>query len=198
MFLKEKITSDLKEAQKEKKELEVSVLRLLQAAVLNKEKEKRTKLAKEKDEINEEELEKESQLTDDEIIEVVFSETKKRKEAILEFSSYAKGYGGPAEARSSTSEGGEKRRKEKIDSFIKKEKKEMEILKKYLPEQLSKEEIKKLVEEVIAALRASLAPSEREKIGQKDMGRVMRELVPKIKGKAEGGFISKIVKELLT
>ena len=174
MSLKEKITSDLKEAQKGKKELEVSVLRLLQAAVLNKEKEKRTKLAKEKEEAKEEELEKESQLTDDEIVEVVFSETKKRKEAILGFE---KG--------------------ERLD-LAEKEKKEMEMLKKYLPEQISETDLKKLAEEIIAVLRASLAFSEREKIGPKDMGKVMGELMPKIKGRAEGGLISKVVKELLT
>jgi len=65
----------------------------------------------------------------------------------------------------------------------------MDILQKYMPEQLSEEEIKKLAKEAI------------EKTGAKeikDMGKVMQELMPKVKGKAEGSLVSKIVKELLT
>ena len=73
--------------------------------------------------------------------------------------------------------------------MVDKETKEKEILEKYLPEQLSEEEIKKLVKEAI------------EKIGAKeikDMGKVMAELMPQVKGKADGSLVSKIVKELLT
>lgn len=165
MNLKEKIRKDLNESLKEKKEVGVSVLRQFLAAILNKEKEKRAKLAKEKEEIKEEELEKESQLTDEEIIGVVSSEIKKRKEAVLEF------------------EKGER------SDLAEKEKKEIEILKEYLPEQLSEEEIKRLAKEAVEKVGAS---------GPQDMGKVMEELMPKIKGRAEGGLISKIVKELLT
>jgi len=111
-MLKEKIQEDLNSALKEKKELEVSVLRLLLSAIFNKEKEKRYKLSKEKPEFASEELEKESVLSDEEIIEVIFSEIKKRKEAILEF------------------EKGD--RKDLAD----KEKKEMRILQKYLPKEV--------------------------------------------------------------
>lgn len=164
MSIKEEITINLKEYLKEKKETEVSVLRQLLAEILNKEKEKRNRLAKKKKEINEEELKKESQLTEEEIIEAVFSETKKRKEAIAGF------------------------QKGEREDLAEKEQKELEILKKYLPEQLSKEEIKKLAKETIDRIGAS---------GQKDMGKVMGELIPKVKGKAEGSLISQIVKELL-
>ncbi|HDZ54142.1 MAG TPA: GatB/YqeY domain-containing protein [Candidatus Nealsonbacteria bacterium] len=164
MSIKEEITINLKEYLKEKKETEVSVLRQLLAEILNKEKEKRNRLAKKKKEINEEELKKESQLTEEEIIEAVFSETKKRKEAIAGF------------------------QKGEREDLAEKEQKELEILKKYLPEQLSKEEIKKLAKETIDRIGAS---------GQKDMGKVIGELIPKVKGKAEGSLISQIVKELL-
>ncbi len=85
MTLKEKIYEDLNITLRERKELETSVLRLLNAAITNKEKEKRYKLSKEKPELKEEELEKESQLIDDEVLEVIISEIKKRKEAISEF-----------------------------------------------------------------------------------------------------------------
>jgi uncharacterized protein YqeY len=72
---------------------------------------------------------------------------------------------------------------------VKKEEEELEILKKYLPEQLSEKEIEKLAKEII------------EKIGAKDvkdMGRVMKELMAKAKGRTDGALVSKIVKELLS
>ncbi|MDI6602821.1 MAG: GatB/YqeY domain-containing protein [Patescibacteria group bacterium] len=164
-MLKTKIEKDLKTALKEKREIEVLTLRLLLAAIFNKEKERRYKLNKEKPDLEEEELEKESQLNDDEIIEVISSEIKKRKEAILEF------------------------QKGKREDLVKKEKAEMEVLEKYLPEQLSGEEIKKLARETIEKVGAKEA---------KDIGRVMAELMPKIKGRADGSLVSKLVKDLLT
>ncbi len=174
MELKEKISADLKKALKERNDLAVSVFRQLLAAILNKEKEKRAKIAKEKEDVKEDELIRESRLTDNEVIEVISSEAKKRKEAVLGFE-----------------KGGQK-------NLAEKEKKELEILEKYLPEQLSEEEIRKLAKEIIAVLRASLAPSEREKIGPQDMGKVMGQLMPQVKGRADGNLISKIVKELLS
>jgi len=164
MSLKEKIRQNLYGSIKEKKELEVSVLRQLSAAVLNKEKEKRYKISKEKPELSGEELEKESQLMDEEIIEVIVFEAKKRKESIELFE------------------------KGKREDLAKKEKQELEILQKYLPEQLSEEDLKKLAEEAVKKVGAK---------EMKDMGKVMQELMPQIKGKADGSQISKIVRELL-
>ena len=63
------------------------------------------------------------------------------------------------------------------------------ILIKYLPDQLSIEDIKKIVSESIATTGAT---------SMKDMGKVMADLNPKVKGKADGGEVSKIVKELLS
>ena len=154
MTLKGKIQEDLNSAIKSKREIETSTLRMLSAAILNKEKEKRYKSGKSED----------IPLTDEEITEVVFNEVKKRKEAI---ELYEKGD-----------------RQELAD----KEKKEAEILQKYLPEQLTEEEVKKLVKEAITKVGAK---------EQKDMGKVMAELMPQVKGKADGGLVSKVVKELL-
>lgn len=175
MSLKTKIEEDFKKALKEKKEIDISTFRLLKTAILNKEKEKRYKLVKETPGLNIGELKKESelskeferksQLTDEEVTDLIFSEMKKRKEAILE---YEKG--------------------KRID-LAKKEKKESEILQRYLPKQLSEEEIKKLARETIEKLGAK---------DIKDMGKVMAQLMPKLKGKADGSLVSKIVKELLT
>jgi len=163
-MLKEKILQNLSAAVKEKKDVETLVLRQLSAAILNKEKEKRFKTSKEKPGLSEKDLEKESQLTDEETLEVVSYEVKKRRESIVEFE-----------------KGGRK-------DLVEKEKRELGILEAYLPKQLIEEEIKQLVKEAI------------EKVGakeQKDMGKVMAELSPKTKGKADGSLVSKIVKESL-
>ena len=178
MMLEEKIQEDLKIALKEKKELNLSVLRMLNAVMINKEKEKRYKITrqiyssenlagqgKEKIEILEKDLQEKSQLSDNEIIEIIFSEIKKKKDALLLF------------------EKGERW------DLVEKEKKELEVLEKYLPEQLSEEELRKLIKEAI------------EKTGVKELketGKVMAELMPKVKGKVEGSKISQIIKELLS
>lgn len=164
MTLKETINHNLRQALKDREELEISTLRMLNAAVLNREKTKRYKLSKESPNLGEKELESQSQLSKEEIIEVILSEIKKRKEAALGF------------------EKGERA------NLAEKERKEMEILKRYLPEQITEEEIRKLIKEAIEKTKA-------ENI--KDMGKVMGVLMPKIKGRAEGGLVSKIVKELL-
>lgn len=154
MNLKENIQEDLKKALKESRATEVSVLRLLNAALLNREKEKRYKLKTGQD----------TELAEDEIIDVILAEAKKRKEAIVEFKK-----GGRQE-------------------LVEKEQKELEVLQKYLPEQMPEEEIEKLAKEAI------------EKTGAKeikDMGKVMADLMPQTKGKAEGALVSKVVKKLL-
>ena len=161
MGLRDKIQEDLKETLKERRDLETLVLRQLSASFLNKEKEKRFKLFKEKPEAD---LEKEGQLTEEEATEVVSFEAKKRKESISEF------------------EKGERR------DLAEKEKKELAILEKYLPEQISEEDLKKLVREAIEKIGAS---------NQKDMGKIMAELMPKVKGRADGNLVSKTVKDLL-
>lgn len=90
-----------------------------------------------------------------------------------------------------------KQRRDSIEEFTKagrqeladKEQKELELLQKYLPEQLSEEEIKKFVEEAISATGASSIS---------DMGKLMGALMPKIKGKADGNLVNKIVREKLS
>jgi len=89
-----------------------------------------------------------------------------------------------------------KQHKDSIEQFkaagrtdlVEKENKELEILQVYLPEQMSEEEIKKLVIEAIEKTGAS---------SQTDMGKVMGALMPKTKGKADGNIVSRIVREQL-
>lgn len=154
-MLKQKILEDTTNALKSGDSLAVSTLRMLSAAIALKEKDLKYK----------QKLEKEPELSDDQIIEAVSSEIKKRKDAIVLYNQGNR------------------------PELAEKEQKEIEILKKYLPEQLSEGELKKLIEESIQKTGAK---------EMKDMGKVMADLNPKIKGKADGGEASKIVKELLS
>ena len=89
-----------------------------------------------------------------------------------------------------------KQRRESIESFRKggreelaeKEQKELEILKEYLPESLSEEAIIELAEQTIREVGAT---------SRGDMGRVMKNLMPKLKGRAEGRQVQQIVTRLL-
>ena len=103
-------------------------------------------------------------LEDEQVIEILAKEVKQRNEAILEFQ---KG-----------------NRQDLVDSA----KAEIEILKEYLPQQLSEEEIKKIVIDVADNLGAS---------SMKDMGKVMAEISPNIEGRAAGRLVSSIVKNYL-
>ena len=69
-----------------------------------------------------------------------------------------------------------------------KEKKELEILKAYLPPELSENQIKSLIEEAIVATAAT---------GLKDMGKLMKELTVKIAGQADGKLVSDLVRQRL-
>lgn len=163
--LKIKIENDFKSAFKQKKEIEVSVLRLLKADIVNKEKEKRYQLSKENPDFTDKKLEEKSVLTDEEVLDIILSKSKRTEESIAGF------------------------KKGNRDDLVKKEEQELEVLKKYMPQQLTEQEVRKLTEEIIKETKA-------ESI--KDMGKVMSGLMPKVKGKASGGLISKIVKELLS
>lgn len=89
-----------------------------------------------------------------------------------------------------------KQRQEAAEGFQKgenqamaeKELKEAEIYKIYLPAQMSEEEIKKIVQEIISEVGAS---------GPGDLGKVMAALMPKVKGKADGKLVNTIVRSLL-
>jgi len=164
-MLKAQIQQNSTEALKSGEHFNLGVLRMLLASILTKEKEKRYKIAKEKQDMSEESLVKESELTEEQILEVISSEIKKRKDAIV---LYEQG-----------------NRPELAD----REKREIEILKKYLPEQLSDEDLRKLIAESIKKTGAG---------EMKDMGKIMADLMPKVKGKADNSEISKIVKELLS
>jgi uncharacterized protein YqeY len=90
-----------------------------------------------------------------------------------------------------------KQRQDSIEQFSKgnrqdladKEMKELAILKEYLPEELSADELKKIIEGVVVALGAS---------GMKDMGKVMKEVLAQAGSKADSKLVSDLVKGRLT
>lgn len=103
--------------------------------------------------------------TDEDVLSVIQQQVKQRKDSIEQFKNAG--------------------RQELAD----KEQKELEILQKYLPEQMSEEEVKNIVQQTITELNASSI---------QDMGKVMRALNAKLKGKADMGMVSGLVKENLS
>ena len=75
------------------------------------------------------------------------------------------------------------------EDLVATEEEQLNVILKYLPEQLSEEEIQKLVQEGIAAVSAQ---------SMKDMGKLMGHLKPIFNGKADMSIVSKLVKELLS
>lgn len=100
---------------------------------------------------------------DDVVIDILKRSIKQRKEAAEGFK-----HGGNMEA-------------------AEKELSEIAVFEKYLPAQLSEEEVKKVVQEVIAQLSA----------GPGDFGKVMGAAMGKLKGQVDGDLVNKVVKELL-
>ena len=75
------------------------------------------------------------------------------------------------------------------EELAQKEKKEIAVLEKYLPQQMSEEEIRTLVKEVVAKTGAS---------GPQDIGKIMGSIMSDLKGRADGSLVAKIVKEELS
>jgi len=73
--------------------------------------------------------------------------------------------------------------------LIDKLKKEIEIIKQYLPEQLSQEELEEIIKQAIQDTGAR---------SMGDMGKVMQAVMPKVRGRADGKFVNEIVKKFLS
>jgi len=114
-------------------------------------------------EIKNKEIDKKAALSDEEVLEIIRRQVKTHKESITAFQAG------------------------KREDLVAKESEELAILNKYLPQQISSEEIKKVVEEVVGGLQAT--PT--------DFGKVMTQVMAKVKGKADGGMVSAIVREAI-
>jgi uncharacterized protein YqeY len=146
MGLRETLDADTKQAMKSGDKDKVSTLRMLTAALKNKQ------------------IDKKRVLTDEEVLESVRSLIKQRKDSVEQF---AKG-----------------NRQDLVD----KETAEIVVLEAYLPQQMPREEVEALVKKVVAETQAS---------GAKDMGKVMKALMPLVSGRADGKLLSELVKSAL-
>ena len=111
-----------------------------------------------------ESINKKKELTDEEIISVISKQIKMRKDSIVEFE------------------------KGNRQDLVEQNKKEIEILNKYMPEQLSMEEINKIIDEAFLLIKPT---------SSKEQGLIMKEITPKLKGRADMSFVSGIIKDRL-
>jgi len=146
MTLKERMSAELKEAMKAKDALKVSTLRLLNSSIKNKE------------------IDGRRELTEDEVLGVLQTAVKQRRESIEQFDNAARA------------------------DLADKERAELAIIQCYMPAELSRGDLTALVRETVSETGAS---------GPKDMGMLMKALMPKVKGKADGKLVSELVKEAL-
>lgn len=146
MGLRENIDANLKDALKSGAKDKLSTLRMLNAALKNKQ------------------IDKRRPLTDEEVLETVRSLIKQRRDSIEQFA-----------------KGG---RQDLVD----KETAEVAVLEAYLPAPLSREEVAVMVREAIAESGAQ---------GARDLGKVMKALLPRISGRADGKLVSDMVKHSL-
>ena len=141
--MKKKLLEEMKDAMKEKNEVKKNTIQMVRAAILQVEKDKGI------------------EMDDNQIIEVISKEVKKRKDAINDFE-----------------KGGR-------EDLVNQTKEEISYLEGYLPAQLSREEVEKIVKSIIAETGAST---------MKDMGMVMKAAKEKIGASSDGKTINEIVK----
>lgn len=146
MGLREQIDNDIKNALKAGAKAKISTLRLLSAALKNKQ------------------IDKRRPLTEEEVLDSVRSLIKQRRDSVEQFA-----------------KGG---RQDLVDQ----ETAEISILETYLPQQLTREVLEGMVRDAIVQSGAH---------GPRDMGKVMKTLVPMVGGRADGKLVSELVKHAL-
>ena len=144
--MKEQIQSDYIAAFKAKETLKKDVLGLLKGAIQNAE------------------INKKEDLTDEEIIDIVNKQIKLRKDGLVEFEKAGR------------------------DNLVEQYKDEIEVLTKYMPKQLTEEEVNAIIDETIAEIKPE---------GMKDFGKIMKEVTPKLKRRTDISKVSGLVKEKL-
>jgi len=133
-------------------------------AMKNKEKDRLTVIRMVKAALKQEQIDHKKEINDDLLIDVVTKQIKMRKDSITEF------------------EKGNRK------DLIEKTEEEIKVLENYLPEQLSMEEVIKVIDEIMDEVKPE---------SSKDMGKVMKEAQAKLKGKADMKEVSSIIKEKL-
>ena len=146
MNLKESILSDMRGALKASDPLKLNTIRGLVSEIKNREIDLRRELEK------------------DEIISLISTQIKKRKEAAALFDKGGRG------------------------DLCEKENQEIKILQEYLPDQVSESDLRNRIEEVILELGI---------VDMKDLGKIMKAVIPEFKGRADNGQIKNLVAEYL-
>ena len=109
-------------------------------------------------------INKKKDLTDEDVVSVIAKQIKMRNDSVNEFTKAGR------------------------TDLAEQNKKESEILNKYMPEQLSSDEVHKIIDEAFAKVNPT---------SSKDMGLIMKEVSPKLKGKADMSLVNAIIKEKL-
>lgn len=143
----DRISEDMKQAMKNKDKVKLSVIRMIRSAI------KYT------------EIEKQTTLSDEQILDVLTREVKQRRDSLQEFEKAGR------------------------QDLVENVQAELEILKQYLPQQLSEQELRNIIQSVIEEIGAK---------GKSDMGKVMSAVMPKVKGRADGKLINQLVQEYLS
>jgi len=140
------------------------ILTDLISAMKSKDKEKLSVLRMVKGAMQLEEINVKHELNDEETVRIISKQIKTRKDSITEFE---KG-----------------NRQDLIEATMN----EIKILEEYMPEQMTEEEIAKVIDKVFAEINPS---------GPSDMGKIMGKISPLVRGKADMGLVIKIIKEKL-
>lgn len=133
-------------------------------AMKAKDKDRLTTIRMIKGDLDKEHIDKKREINDDLLIEVVNRGIKQRKDSIAEFE-----------------KGGR-------EDLIEKTQAEIDILKSYLPEQLSEDEVLSIIDEAFQLVNPE---------GPRDMGKIMKEIQPKLKGRADMKHVSELIKSKL-
>lgn len=144
MGLKERILEDMKQYMKDKNQVALGAVRMLRSEIRNAE------------------IDKADDLDDDEIVKLISSAIKKRKDSARQYSDAGR------------------------EDLASKELEEIDVLEKYMPEQLSEEEVRDIVTNEISKLDSP---------DKKYFGQVMKAVMSKVGNSADGKLVNKLVKE---
>lgn len=147
MGLVQEIEKELVRATKSRDRERLSAIRLIRSAIQNRQ------------------IEKREELTDEEVLQVLSSLVKKAKESIEQFE------------------------KGNRPDLVEKERKELQIILSFMPQQLSEEQLREELRRIVEEKGAK---------GLGDLGLVMRTAMDRLKGRAEGKVVNRIVRELLS
>ncbi|MBD1371162.1 GatB/YqeY domain-containing protein [Hazenella sp. IB182357] len=137
----------------------------MKSALKNKEKTKLSVIRMLRSSIKKAEIDKRSTLGDDEVLDVIVKEVKQRRDSIREFEKAGR------------------------DDLVLNEQEEMKVLESYLPEQLSEEELRLIIQSAVSEVGAT---------SRADLGKLMPVIMPQVKGKADGKKVNQIVMEFLS